>query len=741
MAPSGLEAAIVRPLEAVGAQAESALVAEMVAAVADQPAALPSLQFTLFELAQRRADRCLTLDDYRALGGVAAAIASRAESLYLSLDEVGRAATRRIFERLVVFGAEGEVTGRRSYRSALANSDGTDVDAVIDRWTAARLLTADVDPRTRVPVVHVAHEALLGTWPRLREWLDEDREAILALDHLQESALSWIELDRDDGALYRGLRLEAALELVEVRGDDITVDEREFLDASSALRAREEQAAADHLRRQERANRRLRIQFAVIAAALVVSLVVGALALNQRGNAVAQRRVAVGRELAAASVANLEDDPERSILLALEAVETTRRDDGSALPEAEDALHRAVGASRLVASVPGVGGRLDWSPTEDVFVTEGVEESGMVDIRNATTGESVLVFRGDDVDVNDVRFSADGTKLAVTGDDGTASVWDPATGEELATFEGGSPAWYPSFSADGSLVATWWLGEDVVRVNDATSGDLVTVLDDLEAGAIDLSPDGRQLLYASQEAAGIVDVRSGETVRLLDPIDAVVGEVAWSPAGDRIATGSWDGAVRIWDPTTGAQVAIGDGGDTEIIGLDWSADGSRVASGGNDGTARVWDVGDGTLTESFRFAAQDLSNGVPGVAFSPDGERLIAADWQITSAKIFDLRPEAAGEVGAFRSPPDSFTVGFTGDGTGLVTGVDDGIFGIWDVEPGILRSTVEGVPSPGFSVSPDGTTVALAGPEGFPITLRDVTTGDALAEFDVQPSGRRPQR
>ena len=79
---------------------------------------------------------------------------------------------------------------------------------------------------------------------------------------------------------------------------------------------------------------------------------------------------------------------------------------------------------------PKSGGRLDWSPTGDVFVTEGVEESGMVDIRSATTGESVLTFRGDDVDVNDVRFSADGTKLAVTGDDGSADVWDPVTGEK-----------------------------------------------------------------------------------------------------------------------------------------------------------------------------------------------------------------------------------------------------------------------------------------------------------------------
>ena len=58
------------------------------------------------------------------------------------------------------------------------------------------------------------------------------------------------------------------------------------------------------------------------------------------------------------------------------------------------------------------------------------------------------------------------------------------------------------------------------------------------------------------------------------------------------------------------------------------------------------------LTEVFRFGAQDLSNGVPGVAFSPEGDRLVAADWLINSAKVFDLRPEGASELAGFQTLP-----------------------------------------------------------------------------------------
>jgi hypothetical protein len=70
MSPPDLEAAIVRPVEARSATAEPALVAELIAAMNDQAAGLPALQFTLYELAERRPDRCLTLADYHALGGI-----------------------------------------------------------------------------------------------------------------------------------------------------------------------------------------------------------------------------------------------------------------------------------------------------------------------------------------------------------------------------------------------------------------------------------------------------------------------------------------------------------------------------------------------------------------------------------------------------------------------------------------------------------------------------------------------
>ena len=179
MTPAELEAAIVEPAERVSRRVERALVAELLAAVADEPAALPALQFTLYELAER-GDETLTLAAYHRLGRVDGAIAGRAEQLYQSLDEGDQVAVRRLFEHLVVIGADDEPTRRRAARRELieAAADGS-VNAAVDQWTNARFLSLDRHPRSRVPTVEIAHEALLREWPRLRRWIDQDRHPVL----------------------------------------------------------------------------------------------------------------------------------------------------------------------------------------------------------------------------------------------------------------------------------------------------------------------------------------------------------------------------------------------------------------------------------------------------------------------------------------------------------------------------------------------------------------------------------
>src|SRR6185312_14040734 len=104
-------------------------------------------------------------------GGVAGAVAQRAEELYASLDDDDREATRELFTRLVAIGEGTGDTRRRVRVSELGHVPSS----VTDLFTRHRLVAFDRDPSTREPTVEVAHEALLTRWPRLRAWIDEDR--------------------------------------------------------------------------------------------------------------------------------------------------------------------------------------------------------------------------------------------------------------------------------------------------------------------------------------------------------------------------------------------------------------------------------------------------------------------------------------------------------------------------------------------------------------------------------------
>ena len=172
---------------------------------------------------------------------------------------------------------------------------------------------------------------------------------------LGTAAAGWIEADREPSFLLHGGQLAQFESWAAHAAVAPTAEERTYLDASlepTGGRGGGRASADDReIAMERRSARRLRVVVAVVTAAAVVAGLLTVLASNQRNEAQRQTRIATARGLAAAAVSNLDADPELSILLAMRAVETTRSVDGSVLREAEEALHRAVGSSRLVRSL------------------------------------------------------------------------------------------------------------------------------------------------------------------------------------------------------------------------------------------------------------------------------------------------------------------------------------------------------------------------------------------------------
>jgi DNA-binding SARP family transcriptional activator/ABC-type glycerol-3-phosphate transport system substrate-binding protein len=336
LSPAELEAATVRPAQAVGVDVAPELVAQLVAEVAFEPAALPLFQYTLTELFDAREGGPLTLTGYRRLGGIQGALSSRADRIAGQLDETGRAVARQLFLRLVTLGEGIEDTRRRAPRSELDNLPlpADAVGDVLRRFGDARLLAFDRDAVTGEPTVEVAHEALLREWPLLHDWIDDARADLRLGRSLALTAEEWEANGHDDGYLLTGSRL-ATYDEWRVRGVvEVTGTEALLIEASrdhdTAQRSAEEARRNHEIELERRAGRRLRQLVAVLAVAAVVASGLGIVAANRatelavaRDEAIVLQQLTLARELAANAQIVAPGDQQLGLLLALHAVRIT----------------------------------------------------------------------------------------------------------------------------------------------------------------------------------------------------------------------------------------------------------------------------------------------------------------------------------------------------------------------------------------------------------------------------------
>jgi DNA-binding SARP family transcriptional activator/WD40 repeat protein len=721
-----LRRAIELPAQRARLDLEPRLVDTLLADVEREPGGLPLLSTALLELWQRRDGRTLRLATYEATGGVRGAVARLAEDAFARLQPAEQTVARTVLLRLAGEGSGGEVVRRRVALAELESERDDDVARVLEVLSERRLLTMSTSS------VEVAHEALLREWPRLRGWLDEDAQGRRTHRRLADAARDWDERGRDPADLYRGARLAVALEWRGSHEPELNSGERAFLDASRVAAGRAQQ--------------RLRLALAGVAALLAVAVLGGVVALHQSGAARNEARAAEAQRISVQAVA--EPRLDRALLLARQGVAL---DDS--LANRGNLLSVLLRNPAAIGVVRGAGNPLrviDLAPDGRTLAVG--DSHGTVEYLDALTHRRLGVPYKAGGSVRGVRFSPDGTRLAVSGYvvGGTATAFvdliDARRRRSVRRMLAVLPGYIEfvggvAFSPDSRVMAaefTPWPQPGTFKHYigrwDARSGRSLgpsrSVAGQRGVRMLGGFVAGDRLLTSSAADGSTLIRDSDAHLRPRRRFPSAGVPVDMSPDGHRVLLVGPQRSARVLDLRTGLSRRLGTHEDAPIIAAHFAHDSRELVTAGSDGRLTVWDARDATPIRSVG----PLAGTVRQFTISPDDRTAYTAAedgsviaWDLTGrrgmSRPFRLEARAPGDVAANRRGATLAVANRTGD-VDLLDGRTLARTG--RIAPAPLAGLHRPADVTTIAFAPDGRTVAIGDADGA-VRFADAGTGRAL--------------
>ncbi|MFE5325363.1 protein kinase [Embleya sp. NPDC056575] len=497
-----------------------------------------------------------------------------AEAVFARLDPEAQEAVSAVLLRLVAPGERAEDTLRSARRAEFADDRASDeaVDRVLREFTASGILIRDGD------AVTLATAALIRSWPRLRTWVDAERQGLSIHQRLAEATRTWNDHGRRKGDLLQGTALDRARDWAATgrRLLPLNRTERDFLAAGAGL--------------ARRRSRNRTLLGGLLAILTVTAVLLGLLFASTREEARERRAAADSRALAQASRDTAALDPVQATMLAIAGYQT------APTQEARNQLLRQylgfAGKRRVLSGVPGEV--RDFDTSRDGNVVLSLTDQALTTVFVGALSGPVRSRPVDLGYARDVVVSSDGRRAAFVtfGDIGWFPI-DPSAADpvgavhRLSPFPAGKSGTAVAMSADGTRVAAlvdkrllWWDLD-----NGSRAGEVAVPQLDSSGGNTEVElwfgQDNRTLLATTTAGSGeglvSIDVATGATRTVIEPRYTKV-----LPSGDRTAV-----AVSRDEDT-------GDGSTQTVVVVRRLADGADVGrpylSRGSDGKPKAVDA-------------------------------------------------------------------------------------------------------------------------------------------------------
>ncbi|WP_180903341.1 serine/threonine-protein kinase [Nonomuraea indica] len=641
------------------------------AALAKDPAARPAARDLLLALVNGNAadTRALLAAGSRSAQGVHGpdqgdpALGTIAEDAYAALTPEERDLAAEVFLRMVSVDEDGHESGRWASREELYGGRPEREAAAIERILRAFSYVVTTNDTS----VALSRPALLRAWPRLRTWVDADRDGLAALGQISAAARRWSENGRRDGDLLQGSRLEQAISWAATgrRHVTLTPAERDFLRAGTELT-------------RKRARRRTLTTIA-LAGSLVVAMIAGGLAVHQRQQATEQRDILTAKQVAAEADRMRTTDPVKAMLLSVAAWRVSPQ------PETRSSLVASLQQHETaVFRDPPVKGIARRALSSDGRTLVSVSEAG-VNVYDVRTGRRTGGWASPslkDGTPEGPALNRSGRLLALTIGS-QLEVRDLASGRRLVR---------RSLPERGGFEAIWGEHESILTVT--RQGDIVHLLDvatgkqfggalHTDGGTVPsqpplVDPTGEHLLLTGGRFDELA-LPGWTRERRLAPCRAHADVAAFTPDGRTVACAG--ATIALVDAATGREHERGDD--------DWACDvcarpGARLRFSQDGGylaafaerELRVWKVAGRKQVLTYR-AEDELTD----LRFDPDGRTLrYLHDNMVIS---LDLSP-GAGAVhvrkGAAKLSP--------GGRWAAMEDPDENRLGLWDLRGGTEVAT-----------------------------------------------------